>query len=101
MLMLLLLLLETLIQESCNDWQKMLIQERKPISISQVRLWGVVNLTRRILEKYFLKMHRDALWVYGNRWWSMTSLYVCGVDLQDLRWKSASYQNHIFQVVLL
>ena len=80
MLMLLLLLLETLIQESCNDWQKMLIQEKKPISISQVSLWGVVNFTNKILEKYLLQMYRDPHWIYGNRWWPMTSLYVCGVE---------------------
>jgi hypothetical protein len=79
MLMLLLLLLETLIQESCNDWQKMLTQGKKPISISQVSFWGVINFTSNILEKYILKMYRDAQWIYGNRWWPMTSLYVCGV----------------------
>jgi len=78
--MLLLLLLETLIQEGCNDWQKMLIQGKKTISISQVSLWGAVNFTSNILEKYILKTYRDAHWIYWNRWRPMTSLYVCGVE---------------------
>jgi len=80
MLMLLLLLLETLIQETFNDWQKTLIQGQQPTSISQVSLCGVVNFTSKILEKYLLKMYRDAHWIYGKRWWPMINLYVCGVE---------------------
>lgn len=45
--MLLLPLLETLVQESCNN---------------------------------VLKMYRDGRWIYGNRLWPMTSLYVWGVE---------------------
>jgi hypothetical protein len=80
MLKLLLLLLDILIQEMYNDWQKTFIQGKKPISISQVSLWGVVNFTSKILGKYLLKMYRDAHWIYGNRWWPMTSLYDRGVE---------------------